>query len=107
MSRRELPLAPHKKDVTLDTESVIAELYDTSIRTWPADRARSADWTWSANRARSTDKAGTWAATGATEVTETQAQAGQKRARSATGSEKAPAKTLIWWPWYIGRKPVA
>jgi hypothetical protein len=40
MSRQRVSGSP-KKGVTLGTESVIAELYDTSIRTWPADRAWS------------------------------------------------------------------
>ena len=104
MSRRQLRLTPRKKGVTLGTESVIAEFHDTSIRTWPANRARPANRTWStdrtrsANRSRPTDKAGAGAATGATEVTETHAQAGQKRSRSTAGSEEAPAQTLTWWP---------
>ena len=89
-----------KKVVTLDSESVIAELYDTSIRTWSANRSRPSDRTGATNR--------TWPTTGSgpssgpcpaarscsTEVTKASAQARQKGPGSAKGSEKAP-KTLI------------
>ena len=82
-----------KKVVTLDSESVIAELYDTSI------------WTWSANWPRPTDRTrptGSGPSSGpcpaarscSTEVTKASAQAWQKGPGSAKGSEKAP-KTLI------------
>jgi hypothetical protein len=97
----------YKKGVTLGRESVIAEFHDTSIRTWPANRARSADWAWSAdwtssaNRTRSTDrtrsadrswpadKAGPRTATGA----KAQSQAFEERSRTATGA-KAQAQAF-------------
>ena len=112
MSRGELRLMRSKNSVTLSGESFIAELYDTSIRSWPSHRTWPADGTWSTDWTGATD--GTWSTdwawstarsgaapssterSGSTAGSEAQAQADQTRPGSAQGSDEAPPQTLIW-----------
>ena len=78
---------------------VFAELYDTSIRTWSANRSRPSDrtgatvHTWTGATPGAGSAAGSCPAA-CTEGAQASAQAWQKGAGSAKGSEKAP-KTLI------------